>query len=93
MDLTHLVNQTVTLQGTAENAHSGGVVLCDDKPVYVDGVAWWDQTTGQRIEVTGLLVEAELAPDPQEENGLVSHGVTGTNLVLRDATWRVLPPV
>jgi hypothetical protein len=85
------VGQTVTLIGTARNAHSGAVVLLDDgSAIYIDGKNRWEKPWNQkRIEATGRLDREKLAPDPEvNEQGEVSHGMKGTALVLRDATWK-----
>ena len=92
-DLRDMLNRVVTLTGTADNAHSGAVVVGDNDAwmVYIDGLRWWDTPEYRKtVEVTGLLVVAKLAPDPVVQDGVHSHGASGSSLVLRDASWRVL---
>ncbi|MGY0231835.1 hypothetical protein [Longispora urticae] len=88
--LDELVGLTVTLRGTAADAHRGAVVHGDaDWVVYVEGLADWGGTVGLSVEVTGLLIETPLAPEPAVRDGAVSHGASGTRHVLRGATWRL----
>ncbi|WP_412543488.1 hypothetical protein R8Z50_13695 [Longispora sp. K20-0274] len=89
--LDELVGLTVTLRGTAANAHRGAVLLGDaDWAVYVEGLADWGAATGLPVEATGLLVETPVAPDPVVRDGAVSHGAPGTQYVLRTATWHLI---
>ena len=86
----HLVGQTITLVGTARDAHLGAVVLLSDNtPVFIDGLPMWDdQWDGKRIRVTGLLKDDSIAPDPEvNQQGEVSHGMYGDAFVLVDASW------
>jgi hypothetical protein len=88
--LDELVGLTVTLRGTATDAHRGAVVRGDaDWVVYVEGLADWGGTAGLPVEVTGLLVETPFAPEPVVRDGAVGHGASGTRHVLRGATWRL----
>ena len=84
------VGQKVTLQGVAYDAHSGAIVMLADRtPVYIHNLEWWeDEWDRKTINVTGTLQHKKLAPDPTvNEEGEVSHGMVGTDLVLCDATW------
>ncbi|GIG62014.1 hypothetical protein Lfu02_63860 [Longispora fulva] len=88
--LDELVGLTVTLRGTAADAHRGAVVLGDAGwVVHVEGLAEWGPATGRPVEVTGLLVETPLGPQPVVRDGAVSHGASGTRHVLRGASWRL----
>jgi hypothetical protein len=83
------MGEMVTVIGIAENAHQGAVVtLSDGNEVYVDGLRWWDNgLLRERVMVTGTLREKKLAPDPEDNGGIVSHGMFGESLVLEGPTW------
>lgn len=88
--LSDQLDQQVTLQGPAMDAHAGAAVLLDNGgAVYVDGLkAWPKELRGQQVEVTGTLRRRSLAPDPVvDDQGLVSHGMAGRQLVLADPVW------
>ena len=90
MSLSSLVDQQVTLSGTARNAHQGAVLLTEDRtPVYVDGLPEWnDAFDFQQVAITGTLRFRRIAPDASiDEDGAVSHGMSGAVHVIEDATW------
>jgi hypothetical protein len=94
MDFEKLVDQEITVQGTAFDAHAGAVVVTGDgTELYVGGLDYWSkQDRGKSVEVTGTLRSQKLAPDPTEgPGGVATHGMFGSQLVLERATWRVLP--
>jgi len=89
----HLVGQSITVAGLAENAHQGALVtLSDGSEVYVVGLRRWDKALlGKRVKVTGFLQRTKLAPDPDvNEKGEVSHGMYGSSLTLEEASWEAL---
>jgi hypothetical protein len=84
--------KTVTLEGTAENAKAGAIVMAKDgSPVYIDGLedGWPADVSRKRVRVTGVLREEKRIPDP----GFDPHtaGAFGTQTILYDAKWTVLP--
>ena len=88
--LSDQLDQRVTLQGAAMDAHAGAALLLEDGgAVYVDGLKGWPkEVRGQRVEVTGTLRARALAPDPVvDDQGRVSHGMAGRQLVLADPAW------
>lgn len=90
MNLSDQVDQQITLRGRAMDAHAGAALLLEDGgAVYVDGLrAWSREVRGELVEITGTLRRRALAPDPVvDEQGRVSHGMAGSQLVLADAVW------
>ncbi|MBM4783683.1 MAG: hypothetical protein GQE15_38940 [Archangiaceae bacterium] len=89
-DLSALIDQTVRLVGTAENAKGGAVVLVDGTPVYVAKKdSWPDTLRTKRISLGGKLTRAQYLPQATvNAKGEISQGTTGasTDYVLRDAT-------
>lgn len=79
--------------GVAKNAKSGAIVDRDGTVYYVAGLAEWpDKVAGKRVEVTGTLGQAKLAPDPVVgKDGAVSAGMKGTSTVLSNPTWKLAP--
>jgi hypothetical protein len=83
----------VTLQGTALDAHAGAVIMLDDEsPVYVEGLSRWSpEENGKRVEITGILRAVKMTPDPPKGKDVIQrHGMTGSQTVLSNATWRVI---
>lgn len=88
-----IVAKKVTVTGIARNAMLGAVVVRDGgRPIYIDGLAEWDDNElGKRVEVSGVLVQRKLAPDPVvSQDGGISHGMAGNADVIEDAVWKVL---
>ena len=84
--------QSVTLEGRAENAKAGAMVIADDgRAVYVDGLedGWPADVAKKRVRVTGVLREEKRIPDPGTDP--ITAGAHGTQTVLYDAKWAVLP--
>ncbi|RJQ74685.1 hypothetical protein D5S17_22200 [Pseudonocardiaceae bacterium YIM PH 21723] len=81
--------ELVTLRGRAGNAHSGAVLIRNgERPVYIEGLAEWGDATGRSVEVIGVLVEQMLS---RGGDGLPSHGLVGSILLLRNPSWWLLP--
>jgi hypothetical protein len=78
-----------TVVGRAENAKGGAVVLTDGGPVYVEGLAAWDDALlHQRVRVTGVRRTKQLLPQASvDASGAVSQGAEGPQDVLERATW------
>lgn len=89
-ELSTLLDQTVRLVGTAENAKGGAVVLVDGTPVYVAKKdSWPDTLRTKRISLGGKLTRTQHLPQATvNAKGEISQGTSGasTDYVLRDAT-------
>ena len=93
MDLHQNVDQTVTLNGTAENGRMGALVTVTTakgkRPVYVDGLARWDRThDGKDVELTGTL-RFEPPDDVEDAAGNFSTGVPAGRFYVEAATWKL----
>jgi hypothetical protein len=82
------VGERVTIHGRAEDARAGAIVsLADDTPIYVAGLAGWDEdTSGKPIEVSGIVRRREsriphVPPGSEQYHGL------GESYVLEDPSW------
>ena len=79
------------LTGIARNAMAGAVIVADDgRVVYIENLAEWpDDVLGKEVAAEGDLSTEKLIPDPAVgEDGAVSAGAEGVQLVLKDAKWR-----
>lgn len=88
--LSHLAGTQVGIEGRAENAKGGAVLLVDGTPVYLENLASWPQNVhGKVVVVTGLLVSKKHLPSPTvSATGEVSQGAEGDQWVVEGATWR-----
>jgi hypothetical protein len=94
MDLDRLVDQPVTLTGTARDARLGAVLVLDDRtPVYLAGVEEWPgAANGAQVSVAGTLRRRKLLPDPVVgPDGGISDGLQGLSFVVEGAAWSVVP--
>lgn len=89
-DLQQLVDNDVTIEGTARNAAAGAVVLTDDRtPIYIDGLDAWDRATdGKKVRAKGKLRKRNAGPLVNTK-GEHSHGVPGDRFVLEQPSWSV----
>lgn len=80
-ELSKLVDQTVRLVGTAENAKGGAVVLVEGQPVYVEKKeSWPDTLRGKRVGLGGRLTRAQYLPQATvNAKGEISQGTTGAS--------------
>lgn len=89
-ELSTLVDQTIRLVGTAENAKGGAVVMVDGTPVFVAKKdAWPDALRTKRVSLGGKLTRSQHLPQATvNAKGEISQGTTGASndYVLRDAT-------
>ncbi len=86
---------SVTVVGAARDAKGGAVVFADDgRVLYVDGLDSWPAAIrGQRVAVTGRIVERPLAPGPlTSDAGEHYAGATGAQTVIEGARWVPLEP-
>ncbi len=86
--LHDMIDQEVTLEGVAENAKGGGVlVLPSLEVVYIRYLQWWDEhVRGTKVIMTGILRYEKFIPDPDvAEDGAISQGAIGNQFVLDKA--------
>jgi hypothetical protein len=86
---------SVTVVGAARDAKGGAVVVADDgRVLYVDGLDSWPAAIGgQRVAVTGRVVERTLALRPMTSDaGEHSAGAIGAQTVIEGARWEPLGP-
>jgi hypothetical protein len=91
MELEQMLGQEVTLQGTARDAHAGGLLVLDDGVmVFVAGVPAWDEdVVDRRLVLSGVLARESFGPEPQvTPEGGYTQGMSGEVYVVRDPTWR-----
>ncbi len=87
MSLAERAGSQLAVEGVARDAAAGAVVITKDGPVYVAGLAGWDEATlGQHVIVRGTL-RVEAGGAQVTERGEHVHGVPGDRFVLEAATW------
>jgi len=81
-----LLNKEVILTGMTKDAKGGAVLIINEIPIYIEGLSLWpDKYFGKMIKVRGKLKDKKMIPDPYiEENGAISQGAIGNQLVLED---------
>lgn len=90
MDIEKLIDQKITLKGIAKDAKGGAVIFTSEKvPIYIRGLdSWPPELFDKQLEVIGVLKEEKFIPDPIiDENGSISTGAYGNQLVLIDAEF------
>lgn len=90
IDLEEFIDQRITLHGIAKDAKGGAVlILAEEIPIYIEDLASWSpELFGKHIEVIGILRKKKLIPDPRiDENGGISQGAIGMQLVLENAEY------
>ncbi len=88
-----MIGKEITLIGLAVDAKAGACVLLkDDVAIYVQEWEHWEpEILGKKVSVTGTLVEKKFIPDPIiDENGAISQGAEGSQLVLENANWKLV---
>ncbi len=79
------------IEGVAEDAKQGAVVVRDAGAVFVAGLDGWPrELRGRHVRVTGRLRTVEGADEPLEVGGLHRAGSIGDRRVIEDATWEAL---
>lgn len=96
------LGQTITLEGTAQNAKVGPLLLGPPEDIWIDGMdAWKDSVVGKRVRVTGRVIEKADLPVFEHEEGAPEKGgmpvPKGTDLqkasrrfLLTDVQWKLL---
>ena len=87
-EIEKYLNQRRTYIGTAKDAKSGAVLVTEfDNPIYIEGLDSWPQKLlDKQVSVMGVLKLEKFIPDPViDENGAISQGAKGLQLVLKEA--------
>jgi hypothetical protein len=90
VDLSKQLDRRVTLQGVAENAKGGAVlVIPKDNPIYIEGLdSWPDDILGSHLSATGVLRRMQYLPEVRiDPDGAISQGTFGKQYVLVEASW------
>ena len=90
MDVEKFLGQEVNLKGIAKDAKGGAVLITSDNHViYIKGLEFWpSRFLDEQVLVKGVLKKEKLIPDPViDEEGAISCGATGDQLVLDDAEY------
>jgi hypothetical protein len=87
-----MIGQRVTIRGTAGNAKAGAVVLTDVKEViYVrNRQEWPDDLIGKHLEVVGVLSKERIYHEATINEGAISQGISGAQLVIDVESLRSL---
>jgi len=92
--LDTMVDQKVSLSGTAMDSKAGAVLVADDDTiVYLEDVDYWDASfAGKPVGVTGTLRRKQaIPPAAVADDGAISQGMDGDQWVLEDPQWRLGP--
>ena len=90
MKIEKQIGQEVNLNGTAKDAKGGAVLLIPEgEVIYIKGLEFWpSEILDKEISVSGLLKEEKFIPDPIiDENGAISTGAYGNQLILENAEY------
>jgi hypothetical protein len=94
------LGQTVTVEGDAQNAKLGALLETSQETVWIDGMqAWPDGIMGQRVRVTGRVIERRDLPvfvrrkgEPEIQGMPVPAGTdldaASRRFLLADARWQ-----
>ena len=88
----NMIGKKITLVGLAVDAKAGAsIMLNDNSTIYVQEWDHWDSNfLGKRVRVTGTLISKKFIPDVKiDENGAISQGAPGDQLVLENAKWEL----
>ncbi|MGH9906101.1 MAG: hypothetical protein ACRD8U_11040 [Pyrinomonadaceae bacterium] len=90
-ELEGSLDQRIVIEGVANNAKVGAVVITDDEEVvYVAQMkAWPGDVAGKRVVVDGVLHRGQVYPDVEEENGITSQGLPGEQWFLEVENYRL----
>jgi hypothetical protein len=88
-----LFGKKITLVGLAVDCKAAACLkLKNDIVVYIPNLDFWDETRflGKEVYVTGVLQRKKIIPDPfVDENGAISTGAEGDQLILEKAKWKL----
>jgi YD repeat-containing protein len=80
------------LEGTAQDAKAGAVLMLDKDIIYVDGLDRWpDHLIGKKVRVKGVLAhDQKQIPDPGPD--ATKQGAFGEQHIIKDARWEEITP-
>ncbi len=85
------VGQVAVFEGKAVNAKLGAAVDSDQGVVYCLGMdAWPDDVVGEDVSVKGRLERTDQFKAEVAEDGAISQGTAGGDLVLHDVSYDVV---
>ena len=85
-NLRATVGATITVEGIAVNAAAGAVVMTDEGPLYIDGLAAWDDATrGTEIRYRGVLRVRD-GGDQITVLGEPTHGIPSEHYVIESGS-------
>jgi hypothetical protein len=86
-EITNAIGKFITVQGIAQNAKLGAIVMVEDLPIYITGLdAWTNGVDGKPISITGTLKTRSLKTQTNEF-GLVSGGIDGRIYILENPQY------
>ncbi len=89
----NLIGKEITLVGQAVDCKAAACLkLKNDIVVYIPNLDFWDKSRflGKELYVTGVLQRKKIIPDPViDENGAISTGAEGDQLILENAKWKL----
>lgn len=90
-ELKSALDERVVIEGVANNAKVGAVVITDDEEVVylAEMKAWPDDVAGKRVVVDGVLHRGQIYPDVEEEDGITSQGLPGEQWYLEVENYRL----
>ncbi|MEM3587425.1 MAG: hypothetical protein QXO71_08910 [Candidatus Jordarchaeaceae archaeon] len=81
-----MIGREVTMYGLVVNCKAGPCLKVKNDIIYIqelEDMAF--KIMGRRVSVTGVLLEEKIIPDPEiRENGTISTGAYGNQLVLKN---------
>jgi hypothetical protein len=87
------IGKPVEIRGKAANAKGGAIVMIDEQPIYVRGLASWPaEAEGKRVVVHGVLSTMQYLPvATKNDKGEISQGVEGGALqkVVTLGDWEI----
>lgn len=89
MDYESVLNQQITVEGIAQNASLGAIVLTDDMvPIYLEGMMIWDAALlNKAVSATGTLRRNNTIPRATvNTKGERTHGVGGSIYMIEQPT-------
>ncbi|MBD3339215.1 MAG: hypothetical protein GF353_08895 [Candidatus Lokiarchaeota archaeon] len=91
MNLEERLGSKVRLEGIAQDAKGGAVLITNDREViYVKDLDSWDsKVLGEKVTLEGFLKKEKFIPDPRvDEDGAISAGAIGEQYILE--TYEIL---
>jgi hypothetical protein len=85
-EITNAVGKFVTVQGIAQNAKLGAIVMVEDLPIYIADLDAWTNRTGKPISITGTI-KTYVAQGRTNEFGLVSGGIDRLIYILENPQY------